>query len=538
MKRKILILLSVLLFVIGAVCYFNFRYVIIHDQIISKSATEVVLRGETLPDLQSLQKLEQLECIDLRGMQIQPEEYDSLQNMLPDCIILWKVPFQNGYYDNSVTELSVSRMDQTEMEQLQYFPNLKTVDAQGCGDYDALLVLRESRPDLTVMYTVDVGDEKLRENSSECTVTNENVKDLLMKLVYLPELCTVNAPDCTDYETLMAIRQARPELDVRYFVSIAGVPHAADATELTLDIEAAQEALDLLCYLPHLTRVTFNGNAMDLELMYQLMCQYPNAVISWDFELFGVATNSTATKLILNDIPMTSTESVENALKYFYNLEWVEMCKCGIPSEEMDALWKRHPETRFVWAISMGSDFIRTDVKAFIPFHYGYDIDRPFHDAQTRELKYLVDMECLDLGHMRMIDISFLEYMPKLRFLILADVLCEDFSSLENLTELVFLELFISEFHDVRLLMNMKKLENLNIAWTYLQNPELLKEMTWLKRLWATNIGMDPDKLHELHEALPNTTVCTTSTHPTQGGWRQTPRYYEMRDMLGMGYME
>ena len=249
-------------------------------------------------------------------------------------------------------------------------------------------------------------------------------------------------------------------------------------------------------------------------------------------------TNSVATELILNEIPMESVAPVEDALKYFYDLQWVEMCRCGISSEEMDALWKRHPETRFVWEIPMGGLFVRTDVKAFIPFKYGYNIDRPFYDEQAKELKYLVDLECLDLGHMRMNDISFLKYMPKLRFLILADTVCKDFSYIAGLTELVYLELFRSEIEDVNLLMNMTKLEDLNIGWTDLKNPEKLMEMTWLKRLWATMNGMNYAQFCQLEEALPNTYVYVNSKHPTEGGWRQSQRYYEMRDLLGMFYMK
>ena len=190
-----------------------------------------------------------------------------------------------------------------------------------------------------------------------------------------------------------------------------------------------------------------------------------------------------------------------------------------------------------VWEIPMGLWYIRTDVKAFIPFKYGYDINLPFHDTEAKELKYLVDMECLDLGHMRMTDISFLQYMPKLRFLILADTVCEDFSYLANLTELVYLELFRSEIKDVNLLMGLTKLEDLNIGWTELDNPEKLMEMTWLKRLWATKNGMDPSKYYLLEQALPDTYVYMKSSHPTEGGWRKSDRYYEMRDLLGMFYM-
>ena len=114
----------------------------------------------------------------------------------------------------------------------------------------------------------------------------------------------------------------------------------------------------------------------------------------------------------------------------------------------------------------------------------------------------------------------------------------EVFYPIMNLTELVYLELFWSQLDDVNMLMHMKKLECLNIGWTELKNPELLKEMTWLKRLWVARVGISYKELQEIRSALPDTYVYIDSTHPTEGGWRNCDRYFEMRDLLGMFYME
>jgi hypothetical protein len=147
-------------------------------------------------------------------------------------------------------------------------------------------------------------------------------------------------------------------------------------------------------------------------------------------------------------------------------------------------------------------------------------------------------MVCLDLGHMRMKDLSFLAYMPNLQYLILADTQATDYSVVGQLTELVFLELFNSTFTDTALLQNLTKLEDLNISWVKLKQPQLLKELTWLKRLWATRVGLTDAENKDLTEALANTQVFLHGQHPTDGGWRKGQRYYEMRDLLGMEYME
>ena len=539
-KRKVTLAAVLLgaLCLIGLVLFFS-RYMILGGHILERSATQVVLAAEELPDIGRLQKLEELENLDVRSIPVTPEEYERLQGALPECSIYWMVPFQNGYCENTASEVAVQSLDADQKAMLKYFANLKTVDAQNCEDYGSLMQLQQERPDLSVIYTVDLGDCELRENATECVATDVNAQILLENVQYLPTLTRIDGMGCRDYESLMRLRNARAGLEVDYEVALGAANYSDDATQITLENADGQEALELLQYLPELTEVIFTGEIPDNEIMYQLKCRYPDVVMNWEFELFGVRTGSTATELILNQIPMENTDAVEDSLKYFYDLQWVEMCQCGIPSEEMDALWKRHPETRFVWAIPMGASYVRTDSKGFIPFKYGYTITNPFHDEEAKELKYLVDLEALDLGHMRMTDISFLQYMPKLRFLVLSDVICEDYSYIADLTELVFLEMFRSQIRDVGLLMNLKKLEDLNISWTTkLENPELLKEMTWLKRLWATANGMSRAQFKELQEALPNTTICTSAEHPTANGWRTSDRYFEMRDVLGMYYME
>lgn len=537
-KKKFSILFTILaVYAVFCGLFFS-HYVVINGTVIAKDSAHVVLHGNNLPDIKKLQRFNQLEILDLRDVAMSISDYDALCAEFSGCDIRWMVPLAGEYFDNQSTEIAVRTITSQDIGLLNYLPSLQIVDGCECKDYDILLELIQTRPDLNVKYLVDLREYELNNDATECIVTNENIDVLLAARNYLPNLRAVEAVECTDYETLMQLQQEWPELEVNYAVILGDSSYDGKSTQLTLGISQAQEALDKLRYFPDLNSVTFTGMATDYDLMFELKCRYPNTVFEWNFELFGVQTSSTAKELILNEIPMESTAAVEDALKYFYNLEWVEMCQCGIPSEDMDALWKRHPETRFVWAIPMGDGFVRTDVNAFIPYKYGYNINNPFYDQQAKELKYLVDLECLDLGHMRMMDISFLQYMPKLRFLILADVICEDFSYMAGLTNLEYIELFRSKFDDVQLLMNMKNLRELNIGWTNLKNPEKLKEMTWLTRLWASMNGMTGSELEDLRDSLPDTLVYINSRHPTEGGWRGSDLYCEMRDLLGMYYMK
>lgn len=541
MKKQIkVILIAVLSLTVlaAAVIWFTVTHIWINGSFYRLSAVEAVLSGEELPDTELLKQMQDLEVLDVRNIPMQPEQYDALQAELPNCEILWQVPIFGNSSENTVSELSASVVTANDVGKIAYFPELKTIDATGCADYDMLLALQDAYPDIEVIYTLSIGGKTVRENAAEVTVAGADGSDLKNAIPYLRNLTKVDALACSDYDTLDQIKTAYPELELLYTIPVGGENWPSDTTRLTLQNADGEELARMIPYFSALTEVTLTGTAPDNDFMYQMMCDYQKVTFRWEFSVCGVVTSSTATELILSDIPMKTAEEVESALKYFYDLQRVEMCQCGISSEEMDALGKRHPDTRFVWSIPMGKGYLRTDATAFIPYTYGFDFMGPCNDTQTRELKYCVDMVCLDLGHMRMKDLSFLEYMPKLKYLILADTQATDYSPIAGLTELIFLELFNSDFRETELLLGLTKLEDLNISWTKLREPQLLGQMTWLQRLWATRVGLTDNENRTLKEALPDTQVYVHGQHPTDGGWRQAKNYYDMRDLLGMEYMK
>ena len=72
--------------------------------------TRLELSGDTLPDVQELARLEQLEVLDLRQMAVTAEEYEKLRAALPDCEILWRIPFQGQVWDMDTRELTITEL--------------------------------------------------------------------------------------------------------------------------------------------------------------------------------------------------------------------------------------------------------------------------------------------------------------------------------------------------------------------------------------------------------------------------------------------
>lgn len=479
MKRIYIILICLLvllgLSLGGLYWHHSTTYIKIQSETLRRDITELTVTGDQLPDTALLQQLTLLTSLDVREVPLSISQYEQLKKDLPNCRILWKVPFQGAYLAADTTELTITTLTAADLESIPYLPALKAVNAEGCRDYEVLMQLKAQYPALSVPYTVAIGGTEYDYEISELVLANADIEELSAVLPYLPKL----------------------------------------------------------------TRVEFTETAPDSEAIYQLVCTYPEVEFFWELTVFGIQTSNTAEELDLSGITMADTTELESYLKFFPHMKRVDMCGCGIPSAEMDALSQRWPQIRFIWLINLGFGQVRTDTTAIMPVHLGHTQSAPLNDENTRELKYCIDLVCLDLGHMSVNDLSFLNYMPKLKYLILADNTSQDYSALANLKELIYLEIFmVKNFPNQEVLLNLTNLQDLNMCFTRIENVEIFKQMTWLKRFWASGCGITTPQLNQLQEALPNTVIKTNLPHSTAGNWRDNQNYRDMRDLLGMGYME
>ena len=483
MKKIILIIMTILLLLLGAILYgyqywFVHNHVAIGEEYLPCDTPRLTVTDPQLLNLDSLTRFTALQELDVRSINLSIAQYEQLREALPGCNILWNVPFQDSYFPPDIQELTIATLSESDFESLPYFPMLQRVIANGCKDYAVLQTLQNNYPALDVQFTLPLNH----------VIYSNKEAEIISRL----------------------------EL------------HDADLSELS----------KVLPYFPQLNEVVFTGIMPDNEHIYELMCQYPDIFFQWELTLFGITTPNTATTLILSGTPMNNTTELESYLKYFPNLERVEVCDCGLPSDQMDALSQRYPNIRFVWTIRVGNGTLRTDVTGFIPYKFGYHLYRPLYDKDCTELKYCVDMVCLDLGHMDIYDLSFLANMPKLKYLIVADIPCQDFSPIASLKELIYLEIFVTSFTQHDILLGLTKLEDLNLGTTPANDITVLKQMHWLKRLWIPGTKLNYLQVAELREALPNTQIMVYADHSTDKGWRHHQNYRDMRDLLGMFYMD
>lgn len=456
---------------------YNATYLVVDGMEYLRTSTELDLSNQQITEPEKLQELTKLQKLNLRGTGLTVAQYDVLSTALPDCEILWSVPFQGAYCDNTAQELVLETLTKEDIAILAYFPELVSVKADSCRDYEELFLMMEQYPDLDVSCCVPVGNLSVSHLEESITVTDPDVQELITKLKYLPNL----------------------------------------------------------------TAVTLEGTLPDRDYLILLKETYPEIRFLWNFTVCGVETNSLAEFIDLSKIQMVDTDELEAALPCFYNLEKVDMIDCGLSNEAMDALNKRHPGTLFVWKVKVSGVNIRTDAKYFMPWkHHLSKIGNLYN------LRYCTEMEVLDFGHKGIYDVSYIEYMPKLRFLLLLEC-TPDVNILGNCISLECLELCDSPITDFWPLTNLTNLKDLNLSYTPLNLGSLkfgkfgditpLMQMTWLDRLWMTFSRIGDENRAMMREALPATELLFISTSSTDRGWRNSPQYYELRDILGMWYM-
>lgn len=493
------------------------------------------------------------EQIDLRDMELTLEQYELLKSELPGCNIRWMIPIGEDLYDSAATTISVNSVKSQNISLYMLFDDLQRIDAEQSEDYDALQELQSALPDCTVSWRVHIGSGAFAPETKELVLngTGATAREMLQKLSVFSGLTHVEIMDVTfSAEEQTALTEKYPEISFVWNVEVSGKTWRNTETSLSY-VDAQVDATALAAAanrLPNVTSIDLTGCGCTTEELLLIQSAY-NAEITSELELYGVTFDTKATELDFSDIPMDNVSEVEKMLPLLTELQKVVMCNCGIPSEEMDALWKRNPDVRFIWSVKIGKATIRTDCTNFTPPKHGYmangkivdhfkDKYNRLFDEDVKELKYCVDMVCLDLGHMGISDYSFLQYMPKLKYLILADTIGTDFSYLKDLKELVFLELFLTDFKDTEVLLSLTSLEDLNIAYTDVSDIEHFKQMPWLKRLWATYSKLNYKQCRELQKYIPDTEIDCDAEHATANNWRKSKNYYDMRDYLGMYYLD
>lgn len=485
--------------------------------------------------------------IDLRGYEISCDDYRELKEKLPQCRILWRIPIGNQTFDCTARAITIEDLDAADVELFRLFEDLQEIHAVGLDCYEDLQTMAQQLPGCRIDWKIRLGNREFKPGTKTLDLTGAGAdsQELLLELKWLENLEQVEIQDAAFSQSeCRALREAYPDTVFIWPLEVEGKTWLNTETKLTYAGESinAQALAEAAGELTAVQELDLTGCGLTTQELLLLRDAYPNAKIQSEISLFGQVFTTDAEKLDLSEIPMEDTQALEEILPLMHSLTWVDMCDCGLSNEVMDDLNKRYEPLRFVWKVHFSVYTLRTDATFFcasdLPEN-GY-VAIKMNDEQLAPLKYCEDLIALDLGHMRYTDLSFLENMPKLQYLILVEARFSDITAIGKLEDLVYLEIFMNTFDDLSPLLNCKNLKHLNIGYTSGFDTSVLKEFTQLERLWFPGNTMTEEEIEELKAALPNTLCHLPEGDPdgsTGNGWREADIYFEMRDIFSMHYM-
>lgn len=223
--------------------------------------------------------------LDFRGQDISLAHYEGVSSKLPDAAIRWDVPFQGGTLADDTKELTVSSLTEEEADVLAaHLPLLRSVDGRECTSYDGLLRLKQLRPDVQVRYWVSIGGTSYASNAIQINLAGIAPEEI-GNLTYLPQLRSVTLSG-GEPEALRQLQTYCDDRELAIRLVIGGEVISRDAAALKLTGLSEQEA-SLLYLLPYLRALHLVEPEASPDTLARLREDLSGTAVSWEKTMMG-----------------------------------------------------------------------------------------------------------------------------------------------------------------------------------------------------------------------------------------------------------
>lgn len=479
------------------------------------------------------------DVLDLRGQSISEAHYLTVQQALPDCEVIWDVPFQGGKVSSDVQQLTITSVESEDIRMLKaYFPKLQTVDASGCTDYPMLALLARELKDCQVSYQVDLGGTSADPNLDAMVLEQGSYtfETLLENLQYLPRLRTLHFPtsDLSGQEQDL-LKKAYPQLEVTSTVEILGKEYDSVTAKLDLsamksaDVETVSSKLALLPQLQEVELMGSSGSYLLLTDVQKLKNAAPEVSFHYSCDFYGVTVSTTDTEVTLKNLSVKAMPETGIAGEIRAMLDIMDNCQRIVVEglSQYDKIWTRissaelaeireeyRDKTSVVWRVYFGANGSSLTDAEVLRAVYGLT------DDNSGDMRYLEKVRYMDIGHNEFLDYcDFVEGMVSLEAVIISGAPIKSLEPFRACKELKFLEMAECRYiTDLSPLQNCTKLEMLNISQSEIDDisPIMDMELTHLNTV-ANDV---PEEMVEAYIAkFPNCWTVTKGNHYGEG-WR------------------
>ena len=452
------------------------------------------------------------------------------------------VVFRSGVSVLSDETALTLRIDADELVLLDAFPALASVDFTDSACYPEITAWALAHPDVTVRYTVPLGDQTIANDATDAVVSA--VADV-SALACLPSLESLTVTEPVTAEAVTALRETRPDLRLSYTVAVGDLTIPCDAAEAdatALSSAFADALVEAIPVLPQLQRIKLSPDAgWTLDQADALQQAREGLLVDYPVSVFGVTFSLADEVVSFNGISLTNrVEKVRALLPYLRNVKRLDMENCEIPDATMAQLRSEFPNPKIVWRVQVGSYSCRTD-SIMIRFSVNFD-PRRLHDSDVGALKYCNEVRYLDLGHNLLTKMDFLRYMPDIEVLIIAVGPITSIEGVETCKKLEYCEFLSGGVTDLTPLAACTELRHLNLSYNLITDITPLYGLTKLERLWISRNDIPKKQIEEIRRLLPDCEINTTAQNPTGEGWRSVvtkrfeviyhPRYKLLRQQF------
>lgn len=496
--------------------------------------------------------------LNLKKRNISVSQYEEIHEKMPQCKILWSVPFQDSRVPSDSEAVTMSVFNDTDARNLHYFTNLKVLDGRACSDFLSLAQVQKEHPDIQVLYTVQIDGKGYPQDAVSVDVANMDAQQVAA-LECLPDLTEVNAAGCSNQNFLIETQKSHPQWKMMFDVTIQGKAYSANTESVSLSDCTSEEFSLMLAALGNLKSVNLNHPKVSGEELRAARNAHPDIQFQWTVDFYGTDYDNAQTELKLDGIKVSSVEEVKQAAAYFPDLERLVLIDTGLDDETIAQFRDEvRGSYKVVWKLYIGTRSVAmSDDSYFFPTQQR---DYYFQDSASYKLKYLEDCIAVDVGDQpNLKNVEWAAGMPHLQYLILAHTNVTNISALANCKELKFLEMDLERVYirDLTPLNECTAMEDLNLGYT-VGDASQIANMTWVKHLWwagssqsdrvllmKSMIGTTFTLNAEGKEVDPEGNLIDMTGKPilrfimdsgVGAGWRRLPGYYAMRDALNAPY--
>ena len=286
--------------------------------------------------------------------------------------------------------------------------------------------------------------------------------------------------------------------------------------------------------LPQMTSLSITGASYGPKQLASIRDTFPEVSFYAEYEWNNQTFHTRMTEASL-ERGKYGLKEIRQFLNLMTDLEKLDLFHFGVGSETIDKLTAEYPGVTFGWRMSIGNGVIRSDSTAFSMLNNVLKDPRRREPYFVERLRHFPQLKALDLGHNSIAGVSFLQYLPELRVLILADNVLPT----EALADIVrycpkleYLEIFMNKIDDLSCLTALTELKHLNICANRITDISPILEMPQLERCWLAMNKLTEEQQEQLRQAMPQTHFEFNLKSSTEGGWREGPVYETVREMF------